>query len=63
MARKRKEISEAQRRRIIAAYKEGLGMLKIGNSLGHNVVVIRRVLIENNLVVRGRGRPRKLNNA
>lgn len=58
MPRLRKEVSEAQKRIILEDYAKGDGMLKIGDKLNHNVVVIRRVLIEEGVVIRHVGRPR-----
>lgn len=59
MARKRKEVSEAQRRMIRQRYEDGDGMLQIGNDLMHNVGVIRRVLTEQGVEIRPVGRPYK----
>jgi hypothetical protein len=59
MPRARKEVSEAQRNKIRDSYEQGIGMLRIGTNLGHNVGVIRRVLVELGFEIRPVGRPTK----
>lgn len=59
MGRKRKEVSAAQQKKIEKLYAEGWGLLTISKTLGHNVGVIRRVVVAIGLKIRGRGRPRK----
>jgi hypothetical protein len=54
----RKEVSLAQRRLIIDAYAEGVGFEELAAKHGHCVSVIRRVLVESNIPIRHRGRPR-----
>jgi hypothetical protein len=60
MPRPKKEVTENQRRSIIAKYNSGMGLREIGDSFEDNtlaVAVVRRVLVENNVAIRGRGRP------
>jgi hypothetical protein len=59
MPRKKKEVSQAQVRIIREAYETvpPTGMLKISKLVGHNVGVIRRVLIEAGYEIRPVGRP------
>jgi hypothetical protein len=61
MPRSKTVISENQRRSIIAKYtgEKAMGMLEIGESFETplTVAVVRRVLVENGIEIRGRGRP------
>ena len=57
MARKKKDVSEAQVRIIREMYDDGTGMLRISKKVGHNVGVIRRVLTEAGYEIRPVGRP------
>jgi hypothetical protein len=59
MPRPTKEVSLAQRSKIVARYSEGWGLLTISKDIGHNVGVIRRVLVEEGLTIRHVGRPAK----
>ena len=59
MSRQRREVSPGQVRQILERYDAGAGMKVIGDVHGFNVVVIRRVLIENGRVIRPVGRPFK----
>ena len=59
MAAKLKEVSEAQVRKIVTMYGEGEGFKDIREALGqqHCIGVIRRVLVERGIGIRGQGRP------
>ena len=57
MARKKKDVSEAQVRIIREMYDDSIGMLRISKKVGHNVGVIRRVLTEAGYEIRPVGRP------
>ena len=60
MPQHQKEVSAAQRRIIVERYtKKQEGFKTIGDDLGHAVCVIRRVLADAKVSIRGRGRPRK----
>lgn len=61
MAAQQKDISDARRRKIVEHYNKGIGMAKIAENIGCCVTVVRRILVEENVTIRGRGRPR--NNA
>jgi hypothetical protein len=62
MPRPRKEVTENQRRSIVAKYIKGPpgnGLKQIGDSFDPSltVAVVRRVLETNGVEIRGRGRP------
>ena len=59
MPRKRREVSPGQVRDILERYDKGAGMLVLAHLHDFNVVVIRRVLIENGRMIRKVGRPFK----
>jgi hypothetical protein len=59
MAKPRKEVSAGQKREITTQYQAGAGMLTLADKYGHCVSVIRKVLVEAQLEIRGRGRPTK----
>jgi hypothetical protein len=59
MGKPRKEISEAQRRRIVEDYREGYGFHHLAALYGHCDEVIRRVLVEAGVTLRPVGRPAK----
>ena len=59
MGRAKTEVTENQRRSILSRYQKGEGFNPIGEALNLSFGVIRRVLVENNVEIRGRGRPCK----
>jgi hypothetical protein len=59
MPRRRKDVSEAQRNSIKSWYEQGQGLKAISLKFGHNMEVIRRVLVEMNVTIRPVGHPRK----
>lgn len=59
MARRRKDVSEAQRNSIKSWYEQGQGLKPISDKFGHNMEVIRRVLVEAGVTIRPVGRPLK----
>lgn len=58
MARPRKVVTENQRRSIVSRYAKGDGFADIGKDLELTAAVIRRTLTDNNVTIRGRGRPK-----
>jgi len=59
MARKRKEISEAQVRIAIEMHEAGDSLSEIGKVLQCSSAVVRRTLVDHNVTIRHQGRPRK----
>ena len=59
MARSKKTVTENQRRSIVAQDAQGKGLKEIGDGLETSVGVIRRVLADSGVEIRGRGRPCK----
>ena len=61
MARPRTVVPENTRRSIVAKYGKGIGLVQIAADTELCVTVVRRCLIDNQVALRGRGRPRKVN--
>ncbi len=57
MARPKKTVTENQRRSIVSRYNKGEGLISLSSEFELSPPVIRRVLIENKVSIRGRGRP------
>jgi len=60
MSRKQTKVTENQKRSIIAQYNkggEGNGLVAIAKRLELGVQIIRRVLVEADVTIRGKGRP------
>lgn len=61
MSRPKKAVSANHQKSIIAQYKkggEGNGLVAIAKRLGYGVQIVRRVLADGKVKIRGRGRPR-----
>jgi hypothetical protein len=59
MPRRKKDVSEAQRNSIKSLYEQGQGLKALSLKFGHNMEVIRRVLVEAGVTIRPVGRPHK----
>lgn len=57
MARPRIEVVGNQRKSLVSKYNKGAGLVALATEFELSVPVIRRVLEENNVIIRGRGRP------
>lgn len=57
MARPRKTVTSNQQRSIVARYKKGEGLVEIAEAIKLGIPVVRRVLVDNKITIRGRGRP------
>ncbi len=57
MARPKKTVTENQRRSIILRYDKGEGLISLSTEFKLSPPVIRRVLVDNKVTIRGRGRP------
>jgi hypothetical protein len=57
MARPRIVVSENHRRSIVSRYDKGEGLRNIGKALGYKLQIVRRVLVENGIEIKDRGRP------
>lgn len=45
------------RRKIVKLYAEEIGFTEIGGQLNYCAAVVRRILVEEGVTIRGRGRP------
>ena len=59
MARPKVKVSSNQARSICAKYKKGAGLIALASEFELSPAVIRRVLVEGDVDIRGRGRPAK----
>jgi len=59
MAAPRKTVTDARTRRMCEGYSQGRGLVALAGEMGCSPSVVRNVLVENNVSIRGRGRPRK----
>ena len=57
MARPKKTVTENQRRSIVSRYGKGEGLISLSAGFELSPPVIRRVLVDNKVPIRGRGRP------
>ncbi len=57
MSRLTTRVSANERRSIVSRYNKGIGLVAIGDHYGYSATVVRRVLTEANVEIRGRGRP------
>lgn len=57
MARPKVKVSANQTRSIVSRYGKGEGLVAISEALDLGVQIIRRILGEQGVEVRGRGRP------
>ncbi len=57
MARPKKTVTENQRRSIVSRYGKGEGLVALATEFELSPPVIRRVLTEADVDIRGRGRP------
>jgi len=57
MGRPQKKLTANELRSAVARYKKGEGLAAIADALEYSLPVIRRVLIEAKVKIRGRGRP------
>ena len=60
MSRPRTEVTLNTQRSIVAKYKKGGptgGLVALAKAFNMSISVIRRVLVENEIEIRGRGRP------
>ena len=57
MSRPKAAVTSNQVRSIVSKYRKGTGLVSLAGEFGFSVPVIRRVLTEQDVSVRGRGRP------
>ena len=57
MARPRTKVTANQTRSIVSRYKKGTGLVALAEMFGFSAPVIRRVLADGAVEIRGRGRP------
>ncbi len=57
MGRPRTVVTANQVRSIVSKYNKGMGLLDLSDEFPYSVPVIRRVLREQKVRIRGRGRP------
>lgn len=57
MARPKVEFETEGLKRLVAAYKNGAGLVALANQFHRTVPTIRRILTEAGVDIRGRGRP------
>jgi hypothetical protein len=57
MARPQTKVSANQARSIVSRYGKGEGLVALADDFKYGIQVIRRVLIEAKVKIRGRGRP------
>jgi hypothetical protein len=57
--RPRKQVTSAQKRIIIEGYNRGRGFDALNAATGHCRAVVRRILVDAGVEIRGRGRPSK----
>lgn len=57
MSRPRTVVSSNTQRSIVSKYGKGIGLVALAEEFKLAVPVIRRVLVENDVAIRGRGRP------
>lgn len=57
MGRTRITVTSNKTRSLVTKYKKGAGLVALAEEFGLSTPVIRRLLTENDVVIRGRGRP------
>lgn len=57
MSRPQTKVSANQQRSIVSQYNKGIGLVAIASGLKLGVQIIRRVLVEADVTIRGKGRP------
>jgi hypothetical protein len=57
MGRAQIQLTANQTKSIVSKYNKGVGLVALATEFEHSIPVIRRVLSENKVKVRGRGRP------
>jgi len=57
MARSKIEVTANATRSIVSKYEKGAGLVALTEEFELSIPVIRRVLTENGVKIRGRGRP------
>ncbi len=57
MSRMKTKVSSNQQRSIVSKYNKGSGLGALAEEFGMGPAVIRRVLADNDVAIRGRGRP------
>jgi len=57
MARPKIVVNGNQAKSIVAKYNKGAGLVALAAEFELSLPVIRRALVENDVVIRGRGRP------
>ncbi len=59
MPARRHEIPDEHVRDLCLRYRRGDSLERLAVEFGLTVTIVRRVLVENDVTIRGRGRPRK----
>ena len=59
MPARRHEVPDEHIRDLCFRYKSGGSLEQLAVEFGLTVTIVRRVLVENDVTIRGRGRPRK----
>ena len=57
MSRTQTKVSSNEQRSIVSKYNKGAGLVSLATDCGYSIPVIRRVLTEQKVSIRGRGRP------
>ena len=57
MSRPRIELKANAVRSMVSKYNKGAGLVALAEEFGISLPVVRRVLAENGVTIRGRGRP------
>ena len=57
MGRPQATVTENQRRAIVSRYQKGAGFVELSDDFKRSIPVIRRILVDNKVKIRGRGRP------
>lgn len=57
MGRPKTKVSANEVRSLVSRYNKGVGLVELSQAFSYSVPVIRRVLAEKKVRIRGRGRP------
>lgn len=57
MSRPQTKVTANQKRSIVAQYNKGVGLVAIAEAVKLGVQIVRRVLVEAGVKIRGKGRP------
>ncbi len=57
MARSKTKVNKNHQRSIVSRYNKGTGLVELAEQFELGIQIIRRVLTDNEVAIRGRGRP------